>query len=212
MDREDLLLKNYSILSKNPLKNADALRATIAHLCEVSPKIAIRCWHDLIQDNLGQILSAINGGEFEYDSLGCKLIDEFDSNIIGEPFFRDAAVEFASDRQLLEMVFSLCPIPRFTRVYYLISYLIRHRYLNHADAVLSAIYKNKTFSAYSDLWRDTVELFHCYEPDYYSGSAYINDDYYKQPAEVQEFCMSWAERIPDEEEQAGAISHILRIY
>lgn len=182
--KQDILLKNFAILSKNPLKNSDALQATISRLCEVNPAIAIRCWHDLIQDNLDDILSGVSDGEFEYGSLGYSLIHDFDSNVIGEDCFRDAVAEFASDKKLLEMVLTLCPISEYTRIYYPIGYLMRHRNLRRADAVLAAIYKNKTFNAYSNLWKEIVDTFHYSGEDHYSGGGIVSDYNYKQPKEV----------------------------
>ena len=212
MDKEDMLLKGYSILARNPQKNSDALKATITQLCEINPRVAIRCWHDLIQDNFEEILSGISEGEFEYDSLGYNLIQYFDTNLIDEDFFRNAVRDFASDIQLLEMAFTLSPISDYTNIHYPIGYLIRHRDLQRADNILSAIYKNRMFSSYSKLWKEIIDTFYYSDPDHYSGGGIVSDENYKQPAEVQEFCVSWAERIPGEEEQAGALSHIMRIF
>ena len=52
MDKEELLLKNYAILSKNPVRNQDALKSAIKQLLESNPKLGMRCWEECIQSNL----------------------------------------------------------------------------------------------------------------------------------------------------------------
>ena len=212
MNKEDVLLKNYSVLSKNPRKNAKSIQSLIGQLCELNPKLAMRCWQDILQENIDEILDDIDSdGSFQYDSLGYRLVDDFADDLINEGFFKYAVEDFAKSRQLLEILYSRCPISEYTRVYYPIAYAIRNHKLSAADAILSAIYKNNTFHGYADLWKDIIDRFRYTDLDNYCGGGWVDDDNYKQPADVQEFCMNWAERIPDDEEQAAAITFVLRI-
>ena len=44
MNKEDVLLKSYAMLSKDPEKNEDALKSALQQLIEINPKLGIKCW------------------------------------------------------------------------------------------------------------------------------------------------------------------------
>lgn len=211
MDKEDILLKNYSILSKNPINNADALEALILQLSEVTPELAIRCWSDLLNNNIKLLESDFYKEEFPYDSFGYRMVNSFELHIIGKESFKHALHYFAKDKNLLEILYSKSPISNYTHINYAIAYLIRNNRLSEADAILAAIYKNKTYKGYSNLWKKIIDRFPFIDLDNYCGGGAYDESNYKQSTEIQEFCLSWGERIKDDEQQAGAMTHIMRI-
>ena len=211
MNKEDILLKNYSILIKNPMKNAEAIKSIIAQLCEENPKLAIRCWLDILQSNIYELERYFNKPEIDYDSFAGEFVRDLENDLLSDHRFEGAVDEYAKNKQLLEIIYTQLPIYEYASVDYVISFLIRNKKLQLANNILTAIYKNKNFTNYAGLWKDIIARFRYY-PDNYAGGGLVNDDNYKQGKKVQEFCMSWAERIVDEEEQAGAITHIMRIF
>lgn len=212
MNKEDILLKNYNILARNPAKNADAIEALILQLCDVTPELAIRCWSDLLKNNIELLENEFYKEEYSYDTLGYKIVTEFELHIIREESFKYSLSYFAKDKQLLEILYSKSPISDYTSVKYAIAYLIRNNRLNEANSILTAVYKNKTYANYSDLWKDIIERFRYTDLDNYYGGGCVSDSNYKQSKDIQEFCLSWVERIQDEEQQAGAMTHIMRIF
>ncbi|MDO4468060.1 MAG: hypothetical protein Q4C49_13850 [Bacillota bacterium] len=212
MNKEDILLKNYSILIKNPMKNAEAIKSIITQFCNDNPKLAFRCWIDLLQNNIEEIKRSVDGNEFQYGTFGYKFVQDLESDLLDNDGFKYAVEEFAKNKQLLEILYTKFPIYEFASVYYAISFLIRNHKLQEASTILTAIYKNKTFNSYSELWHKIIGRFKYSNLDNYSDGGIFSDSNYKQDGEIQEFCMSWAERIVDEEEQAGAITHIMRIF
>lgn len=209
MDKEELLLKNYAILSKNPTKNREALESTINQLLESNPKLGIRCWEECIQTNLSKIKRDFGKREFEYNSVGYVLIYRFESSFCSEDYFEHALDIYAKNKSLLDIIYTKSPISEYFGGKYAISYLIRKDRLQEADNMLSAIYKNKTFSQYSHLWDEVIDMFK-YRDDYNPGS------YYTQlptlPEHIRDFCMSWIERIKDEEQRAGALTFAMRMF
>jgi len=212
MNKEDILLKNYGILAKNPTINADALEALILQLCEIAPELAIRCWSDLLKNNIKELEGYFYSEEYPYDNLGYKIVRDFETNLVGEDYFKYALSYFSKNKQLLEIFYSKSPISDYADVYYAIAYLIRNEKLNEANTILTAIYKNKTYANYSSLWKNIVNRFRYSDIDNYCGGGLVSDSNYKQSKEVQDFCLSWVERIIDEEQQAGAMTHIMRIF
>ena len=212
MNKEDILLNSYSILIKDPKKNADHIRSIISQFCVINPKMAIRCWLDILNDNRQEIeKSEIKDNEYKYGSYGYALINSYESELEGESFFADALGEFCKNKQLLELVYTKYPLKDYLGARYAISYLIKNNRLQEANAILAAIYKNRTFKAYGSLWESIIHRFQYYELDNYSDSGWTKSDIKKGP-EIQEFCMSWAERILDKEEKAIAVTHIMRIF
>ena len=74
INKEDLLLKNYSILSKNPVKNHESIQSIFIQLCEVSPRLAIRCWIELLQANMDVIKQDTKEKDYEYNSFSYHYI------------------------------------------------------------------------------------------------------------------------------------------
>lgn len=214
IDKEDILLRNYSILVKNPSGNGDSLAATITQMCLVNPPLAIRCWGEALQNNYDEIVSGIDyeNGYYNRGTLGESLVENLEQNLVGEEFFRHSAVEFAKNKSLIEILYTVSPIPDWASVRYVLAHLIRNHKLQEADSILSAIYKNKTFTSYANLWKEIVQRFEYSDLDNYSSGGFVSDESYRQPEDIQEFCLGWIERIPNEEEQAGASSHIMRIF
>lgn len=212
MNKEEILLKNYSILIKDPKKNADHIRSIICQLCPINPKLAIRCWRDIIFLDVDKLLSDIEGDEYKYKSLGYIYVTDFESGLLRQENFKFVLDEFSKDKQLLEVLYTRSPIASYFRAYMAIGHLIRNNKLTEANNILSAIYKNKTFKQYGELWDDIIDRFHYSDLDNYSGGGFVSDSNFKKEAKIQEFCMSWAERILNEEEKAIAVTHIMRIF
>ena len=74
---------------------------------------------------------------------------------------------------------------------------------------MSAIYKNKTFTEYSELWDGIIDKFE-YGDNYHPG-IYIPESL-KQPNHIRDFCMGWIDRIKDEEERAGAMTFAMKMF
>lgn len=209
MNKEELLLKNFAILSKNPQKNADALQSTLQQLIEINPKLGIRCWEECIKNNLSDIEPEYAKAEFSYKSIGRILIRDFESSICNKNYFVSALDEFAKNKFLLDVLYTKSPLSSYFSGQYAISYLIRKDRLQEADNILAAIYKNKTFSEYSKLWDRIIKMFEygdAYNPSVYSVHSQ------KQPEHIRNFCMGWIERIKDEEEQAGAMTFAMKMF
>lgn len=213
MEKEDILLKNYSVLSKNPIKNADSLKSLISQLVGINPTLGFRCWSELLKENLEELQESFYTNEFKYKSIGYYIVKEFESAILCDSNFPNAMSEFSKNKQLLEIVYSKSPM---TYVYIadVLTYLIRLERLKEADNILSAIYKNKTFSKYSKLWEQIISDFNKKGRNAYNYRGIIigcGSDY-SQPKNVTDFCMEWIQRINDEEEQAGAMTHAMRMF
>lgn len=212
MNKEDILLTNYSLLIKDPIKNVDHIKMIISQLCVTNPKLALRCWQDILNNYKFEIESSeIEDGEFKYGTFGYYFIGRFESDLVGESSFVNALEEFSKNKLLLEMIYSKTPIESYFAAYYAISFLIKNSRLQEANSILSAIYKNKTFKAYGDLWKKIIHRFEYYELDNYCGGGWTRSNIQKE-SDIQEFCMSWAERIMNEEEKAIALTHIMRIF
>lgn len=80
MNKEDVLLKSYAMLSKDPEKNEDALKSALQQLIEINPKLGIKCWEECIKNNLSEIEEDFGKEEFEYGSIGEILIENFESD------------------------------------------------------------------------------------------------------------------------------------
>lgn len=209
--RRDFIKKLFDF-NKKTNKNSEPIKSIITQLCTENPKLAIRCWLDLLQNNITEIENSVEGDEFEYDTFGYEFVKDLESSLLYEDGFKYAVEEFAKNKLLLEILYTKFPINEYSSVYYPISFLIRNHKLQEVNLILSAVYKNKTFKSYAKLWYDIVDRFQYSDLDYYSGGGIVSVSSYKQDSEIQEFCMSWAERILDAEEQAGAITHIMRMF
>lgn len=211
-NKEDILLKNYSILIKNPLKNAESLKATIIQLCQENSKLGLECWLKILRSNIEELENEINKGEYNYYGFGGQFVNNLESDLIREDFFKNAIENFVRNRQLLEILYEKSPISDYCSIHYPIAYLIRNHRLQETNIILSYIYKNKTFNNFAKMWKNIIEEFQYNDLDHYNGGGWVSDSNYKQDTEIQDFCMSWVERIQDDEEQAGALTHIMRIF
>ena len=208
MDKLDILIKNYEILKSNPIKNGNALLSAVSQIIEINPQIGIRCWEEVIREHISEISPDFGKDHFMMDTVGYVLVDSFEESICEKRYFVNALDSFARDKYLLEVLYSKSPISQFFSGQYAISYLIRHHRLSEAENILSAIYKNKGFRYFANMWGNIIKYFEY--GDEYNPGGYLAVDI-KQPPEIQEFCFSWIERIPDEEEKAGAKTFALQI-
>lgn len=212
MNKEDILLNSYSVLSKNTKKNADALKSTILQLCQENSKLGLRCWLDLLKLNLNELQKGFGKEEFEYDNVGRSIVNEYEQSIVGNTSFMYSLHQFSESDELLEILYSKAPIDKYNpSIHYAIAFLIRNNRLQEADPILSAIYKNKAYRNYSDLWMNIVDRFQYDGLDNYCGGGFVDEKNYKQDSNIQNFCLRWVERITDDEDKAGAMAHIMRI-
>jgi hypothetical protein len=209
MNKEDVLLKSYAMLSKDPEKNEDALKSALQQLIEINPKLGIKCWEECIKNNLSEIEEDFGKEEFEYGSIGEILIENFESEFCDQNSFVSALEEFSKNKFLLDVLYTKSPIGSYFSGVYAISYLIRNDRLQEANNILSAIYKNKTFTEYSELWDGIIDKFE-YGDNYHPG-IYIPESL-KQPNHIRDFCMGWIDRIKDEEERAGAMTFAMKMF
>lgn len=212
MNKEDILLKSYSVLAKDPKKNSSALKSAIQQLIEINPKIGIKCWEECIRNNLSEIETDFGKKEFSNENVGRILVWWFERVFCSESSFAPVLKDFSKNNFLLEVLYTKSPIATFD-IYgfsgpYVISYLIRKNRLQEANNVLSAIYKNKTFTEYSELWDRIIDKFRY-------GNNYAQECWpaaEKLPDNTRNFCMGWIERIKDEEEQAGAMTFAMQMF
>ncbi len=207
MDKEELLLKNFTVLSKNPIKNRSGLKSTLKQLIELNPAVGLRCWEECIRNNIEEIEKTDD--EYEYNSVGYVLLTNMEYEICKENSFSNAVNDFAKNKFLLEKLYTKATNTDFFSASYVISYLIRTDNLQNADNVLSALYKNKKFNEYADFWEEVIDMFEY--GDKYNPSVYC-DAGHKQPEHIRDFCISWIERIKDEEEQASAMSFAMQMF
>ncbi|MSS13467.1 hypothetical protein [Porcincola intestinalis] len=209
MNKEELLLKNYKILSRDISKNRDALISAIQQLMEMDPNLGLRVWEESINDNITSISTDFGKVEFEYKNPGYILVYQYENAICEKNFFANAAETFARNHYLLDILYTKSPVSEYCSAKYVLSYLIRTDHLQEADNILSAIYKNKTYSKYSYLWDCIIDMFQY--GDSYNPSAYFSRPL-TQPEHIRSFCIAWIERIKDEEEQAGAMTFAMKMF
>lgn len=209
MNKEELLMKNFELLSKNPQKNHEALLAAIQQLIIINPKLGMRCWEECIKRNLASIETEFGKLEFGYDGIGRHIIGSFEYKLCRENYFESALEYFAKNKYLLEIIYTKSPVSSYFSGSYAISYLIRKERFQEADNILSAIYKNKTFTSFSEMWDSIIGSF--VYGDSYSPGGYLVIPL-TQPEHIRDFCMGWIDRIKDEEEQAGAMTFALKMF
>lgn len=210
MNKEDILLKSYTTLAKDPKKNKDALQSALQQLIAINPKLGIRCWEDCIKNNFAEIEDDFGKKEFGYETMGRILVRDFESSFCRKSDFVLALDEFAKDRFLLDILYAKSPLSSYFGGTYAISYLIRKNRLQEADSILSAVYKNRTFTAYSKMWNDIIDGFKY--GDIYAPSGICFTKSIKQTDDIRDFCVNWIERIKDEEEQAGAMTFAMQMF
>lgn len=209
MDKEKILMLNYLLLSPNPQKNHEALKSLIQQLIELNPELGIECWEDIINKNITEIEKDFEKTEFSYNNIGRILVSDFETEFCRENYFIPALKEYTKRKNLLNIIYSKSPINKYFSGTYVISYLIRKGCLQEADAILSAIYENKKFSYYSELWNNIIDKFKYGE--HYHPSVYFSVPI-KQPKYINEFCINWIKKIKDKEEQAGAITFAMKMF
>ena len=172
MDKEELLLKNFSVLSKDVRKNSEAVKSALQQLIEINPKLGIRCWDEIINSNMSSLETELEKPRFEYGDIGYIIVRDYEDNICGEDYFVSALEEFAKDKSLLEVLYTKSPIYDYFSGKTAISYLIRKSRLQEADSILSAIYKNKSFDQYAEMWNIIIGYFE-YGDKYRPGASCI---------------------------------------
>ena len=210
MNKEDILLKSYATLTKDPKKNKDALKSALQQLISINPKLGIRCWEECIKNNFAEIEADFGKKEFGYGTMGRILVRDFEIEFCSKNDFVSALEDFVRNRFLLDTLYAKAPIESYFGGTYAISYLIRKNRLQEADNVLSAIYKNKMFTAYSEMWKRIINRFE-YGDFYHPSCAYFAKSL-KQSEDIRDFCLGWIERIKDEEEQAGAMIFAMQMF
>jgi hypothetical protein len=209
MNKEDMLLKNFSILSKDPEKCHDALCSALLQLLKINPGLAIRCWETCIRENISKFETDFEKKKFSSGNGGYWLTQHLEYELCKSNCFVAAIKEFAGNKFLLDVLYTKSPIESYVQAPLVISYLIRKNRLQEADNILSAIYKNKIFSAYAHLWDEIIKDFR-YGSDY--TSCLVDSRLMKQPKNIRDYCIGWIERIKDEEEQAGAMTFAMQMY
>lgn len=214
-NKRTILLDNYNILREDPMSYPEEIKAIILQLCEEDPEAAIKCWSDILRDNIEILKSDIAEADedgFSYKTFGYHYVNKFEYDIVQKQVFRFAADAFARDKFLLSVLYEYCPVNKdYLSVQYPISYLIRKETLDGAANILDALYKSRSFAKYAKLWRDIIEEFQYMDEDHYSGGGWTEHEY-KQNSAVQGFCMSWVERISNQKEKAGAMSYVMKIF
>ena len=209
MNKEEMLIDNYSLLVKDIDRNRDALVSAIQQLTEMNPCLGINLWEKTIRDNITEISNDFYKEEFDYENPGYVLVFMYELNICSQESFVNAIELFAKNNYLLDVIYAKSPI---TQLYFsgieVISYLIRNNRLQEADNILSAIYKNKTYNNYSELWENIIDQFEN-GTSFYPGSGFRYPIKPSKP--IIDFCISWIERIKDDSERAGAMTFALQL-
>ncbi len=201
MNKEALLLENFKVLSKDPLKHEEALKTLILQLLEIDPKVAIDCWELLVRRNLPDIRVDFHKKDFDYDSMGGLLVERFEKTFCDNQDFKEALGYYANNQFLMDVIYAKSPLSEFFSGKLAISYLIRHDRLDEAENMLAAVYSNRSFTNYADMWDRIVYAFKY--GDLYNPGMYFAESL-QQPEHIQEFCFKWINRIPDEVERTAA--------
>ena len=209
MDKEEILLKNYAILSKNVAKNKNALQSAITQLMEVNPESGLEVWERTIRENESAIREDAVGDEFEYDSVGYFLVTELENDLLKMESFGLVAEKFADNDFLMDVLFAKSPVDEYSGADYVLSYLIKNNHLDTAEKMLSALYSNERFAFHSSLWEQIIDSFQY--GDTYCPS-FSGDDDAGPSDEVKDFCMSWIEKIGDEEQRAAAMVYMMKLF
>ena len=209
MNKEETLLKSFALLANDPVKNGNALESAIAQLFAINPKLGLRCWEECININMAELEKEFGKSEFDTGDVGGVIVRDFEYTFCEAECFANAIEDFAKNRTLLELLYTKSPIASYASVDYAISFLIRLNRLQEADNILSAIYKNKTFAAYSSLWERIIRMFE-YGDQY--RSCLVDSDLLVQPEPIRDFCIGWIERIKDEGERASAMVFAMQMF
>ena len=203
MDKEQILLKSFDILSRDLLKNREAVESAIRQLMGINPEAGLAVWERSIRENLPAIEEEIEAGEFSFDGLGYFLVLSLEGDLLKDEGFGQVAERFANSDLLVDTLYARSPINDYPGAEYVVAYLIRVGKLDAAERILSALYGNERFVNYSQLWKHVVDGFEYGEE--YSPSFFISVEKQEPSEEVRDFCISWIEKIADEEQQAAAM-------
>ncbi|MBR4225482.1 MAG: hypothetical protein IKR86_01605 [Candidatus Methanomethylophilaceae archaeon] len=209
MNKEEILLKNYAILSKNIIKNKGAVQSAITQLLEVNPEAGLDVWERSLRDNMTELSQEMGGDEFPFDGLGFFLVTTLENDLLKNESFGQVAERFADNDFLVDVLFRKSPVTEYSGAEYVVSYLIRNSKLDGAGKILSALYANEKFAFYSSLWEQIISGFQ-YGESYCPGFFFGEET--EQPEEVKDFCVSWIEKIEDEEQQAAAMTFAMKLY
>ena len=209
MNKEEILLKNYAILSKNIIKNKGPLQSAMTQLMEVNPETGLDVWERSIRDNMSELSQEMDGDEFPFDGMGFFLVTTLENDLLKNEGFGQVAEKFADNDFLVDVLFRKSPVTEYSGAENVISYLIRTGKLDGAGKILSALYGNEKFTSYSSLWEQIISGFQygdSYNPGFFFGEEK------EQPDEVKDFCVSWIEKIEDEEQQAAAMTYAMTLF
>lgn len=137
VNKEEVLLKNYAILSKNVLKNKGALESAITQLTEINPEKGLEVWEKSVRDNLSAIMEDIDGSEFAFDGIGYFLITTLENGLLNIESFGRVAEKFACNDFLLDVLYGKCPVSEYSGAEYVLGYLIRNNRLDAAERILT---------------------------------------------------------------------------
>ena len=209
VNKEEVLLKNYAILSKNIMKNKGAVQSAITQLLEVNPEAGLDVWERSLRDNMSELSQEMDGDEFAFDGMGFFLVTTLENDLLKNESFGQVAERFADNDFLVDVLFRKSPVSEYSGAEYVISYLIRTNKLDGAGKILSALYDNEKFESYSSLWEQIISGFQY--GDSYSPGFFFGEET-EQPDEVKDFCVSWIEKIEDEEQQAAAMTYAMKLF
>ena len=156
MNKEDLLLKNYTLLSSDPCNNDDALVSAIQQIFDLNPKLGMSIWENSIRENYDKISVQFGKEKYSYDNPGYVFVYEFANGLCNRNSFFRVLDLFAKNAYLLEIIYSDSPFDDYYRAGEMIYFLIRANRIQEADNILSAIYKNNNFKSHSKLWKTII--------------------------------------------------------
>lgn len=200
MNKEELILKNCITLSKNARENEEALTTAMLQLFRTNPEQGIKCWEQLIRDHLSEIEVDFGKDAFSEGNIGKILVEDLEFYLCGDPnYFPDAIDDFANNAFLMDVIYSKSPLyPQFSGKSVISLLIESDGWLDDAEKMVSALYQNKTFHAYAELWKYLLDEL-----------GHDDESHFKKQ---RDFCMAWIERIPDDEERAAAMTYVVNAF
>ena len=110
MNKEEVLLKNYAILSKNIMKNKGAVQSAITQLLEVNPEAGLDVWERSLRDNMSELSQEMDGDEFAFDGMGFFLVTTLENDLLKNESFGQVAERFADNDFLVDVLFRKSPV------------------------------------------------------------------------------------------------------
>ena len=145
---------------------------------------------------------------FKRHSLGWYIVWKIEEQACEGEWFGNAFLDFGKNKKLLNIIDTQLPVSFAFRAYYPVGYLLRCSHYKEAENVLTALYKNENFHYYSELWSKVTCDRH-FTGSHFPEHAY--DDKFILNKKMIEFCFTWIERIPDEEEQAASVAYAMEL-